>query len=410
MTNYLEGPDEKLKRAYLLIDELKAASDRFLFSDPSPYSAEKDLGSEPGRCLYRAVVREEPPISMALILGDILHNLRSSLDFVAWQCVLHGGGDPNRATGFPISDTEADFERDLRSRVAGATAESLNVIRSAEPYKGGNDLLWQLHHLNRFDKHRLLPIVAGSTSSVGFNLGRAMARHRPEGWPAPDYPYVFMKGESPAFPLRTGDVITSQPAEEEVDIALVFYIGFGQGGYAEGQNIVDTSRDFAKEVGRVIGNFRAVFNEWTGSSPQRKAKVSLEVRSAILAQAATVADGRLYVHGGQLDTVWAKAFPTIYPSLAIAFIVQFEYSMVGESHDFAVYMRLGQKQVGDRIEGSIQIGQDAPTDRAPFAATPLALTFNGIQFDKPGQYEFVVSIDGEIKRTLPLVAVLGEPP
>src|SRR5690606_21763862 len=47
----------------------------------------------------------ESPIAgayVSAIVGDVLHNLRSALDQLAWQLVLFDGGTPNQLTTFPV--------------------------------------------------------------------------------------------------------------------------------------------------------------------------------------------------------------------------------------------------------------------------------------------------------------------
>ena len=41
-------------------------------------------------------------VEWSLILGDLLHNLRSALDHLAWQLVVDGGGTPSQDTNFPV--------------------------------------------------------------------------------------------------------------------------------------------------------------------------------------------------------------------------------------------------------------------------------------------------------------------
>ena len=39
------------------------------------------------------------------MLGDIFHDLRTSLDHLAEQIIIAGGGTPNERSGFPVSDS-----------------------------------------------------------------------------------------------------------------------------------------------------------------------------------------------------------------------------------------------------------------------------------------------------------------
>lgn len=111
------------------------------------------------------------PPSIGLLLGDVLHNLRASLDYVAWELVEAAGGTPSKKTYFPIAETiEKSAEIIDRGgiHIAGAKVRDtlLNVIK---PYKGANPHLWALHGANNIDKHRLTVPVTAVTMLENFS-------------------------------------------------------------------------------------------------------------------------------------------------------------------------------------------------------------------------------------------------
>jgi hypothetical protein len=44
-------------------------------------------------------------VRLNTLIGEFLHNTRSSLDHLAWQLVLSNSGEPSLATCFPILQT-----------------------------------------------------------------------------------------------------------------------------------------------------------------------------------------------------------------------------------------------------------------------------------------------------------------
>src|SRR4051812_46844359 len=52
-----------------------------------------------------------PPAELALTLAEMLNNLRSALDYLAWQLVLLSAGTPNKTTSFPIVERQADWAK-----------------------------------------------------------------------------------------------------------------------------------------------------------------------------------------------------------------------------------------------------------------------------------------------------------
>jgi hypothetical protein len=51
----------------------------------------------------------------------------------------------------------------------------------------------------------------------------------------------------------------------------------------------------------------------------------MHLTSAMLADAAVVERGKLYVHGGGWDSISVDVFPAAHPTLAVVLIVQLEY-------------------------------------------------------------------------------------
>ena len=87
--------------------------------------------------------------------GDVVHNLRSALDHLAWQLVLTAGNEPKPGvTAFPIAKEAAAYESDKGKRVQGMEQRAISAIDALKPYKGGNEMLWKLHELDLIDKHR----------------------------------------------------------------------------------------------------------------------------------------------------------------------------------------------------------------------------------------------------------------
>lgn len=102
-----------------------------------------------------------PPMSFdhfSLLVGDCLHNLRSSLDHLAWQLVRCDGATPSRRTAFPTEKAEGAI---IEPRVSSVVMERIGQLFSG-------DSLWpdfasqvkDLHELDIWDKHRLLVVVS----------------------------------------------------------------------------------------------------------------------------------------------------------------------------------------------------------------------------------------------------------
>lgn len=132
----------------------------------------------------------------------------------------------------------------------------------------------------------------------------------------------------------------------------------------------------------------------------------MELTTFMLADAAEVANGKLYVHGGQWDRIAAQSFPTTHASLAVVVVVRVEYTDAHKEHRLEVFLELDGEPVGPRAEGGFQAGH-APTQKHGAAMfMPLAMTFAGLKFESPGRYEWVLRVSEQIERRLPMELAL----
>lgn len=112
------------------------------------------------------------PDSVALLVGDVAHNIRSALDHFAWAAVRN----PGTATMFPIwgpedAPTPKKWQDDVRRRLNGASAALQAAVEGLQPWRTGrNPQLWYIHELDRIDKHRLLIPVAAANTAIVFEL------------------------------------------------------------------------------------------------------------------------------------------------------------------------------------------------------------------------------------------------
>ena len=135
--------------------------------------------------------------------------------------------------------------------------------------------------------------------------------------------------------------------------------------------------------------------------------MSLTLRSAMLADAASVADGKLYVHGGQWDTLATPALPLRHASLALAVVIEVPYDEAFRTHELEVVLDLDGRTVeAARIVGQLQAGH-APT-LAPGASTfvPLAFTIQNLELHEAGRYEWVVLLNGEHAGRIPMAVAV----
>ncbi len=112
----------------------------------------------------RIEVSEPVPDEFALIVGDVLHNLRSSLDSLVYELALkhHGGPLPDdvaKGLMFPVFRTAHKFSSTRKSRIGAVHPKAQDIIANLQPYapgkRGVHDPLYVLNELSVMDKHRL---------------------------------------------------------------------------------------------------------------------------------------------------------------------------------------------------------------------------------------------------------------
>lgn len=184
-----------------------------------------------------------------LLLSEALHNLRSSLDHLAYALATAYTNplpsDIADASQFPIvGDVNRKGESgqgpkmfaSQASRIRGIHPTAQQVIEGLQPYKKGKEFdnhpLWHLNRLSNLDKHRL-PLVCAAARA-----GFTWARRSDENFEFGGAPYNvyggILEGEAviARLPLRAGD--RSRPMR--VHFSPMLYVAFAD-GFLKGQDV-----------------------------------------------------------------------------------------------------------------------------------------------------------------------------
>jgi hypothetical protein len=152
----LEDARLKVEWARGHIERLQVIEARFAQSHP--YELLKEGPTDSGGYVYVVGSVESAPTAASLALGDICHNLRCALNYIACALVARNGSADWENTAFPIAGNAAGFDSAINNahfRTAGADA--IDLVRSLQAYQRGTGWsLAYLNQLNNIDKHRLL--------------------------------------------------------------------------------------------------------------------------------------------------------------------------------------------------------------------------------------------------------------
>jgi hypothetical protein len=157
----LAGVRAKLRRADEHCQAFNLLFEEYLVTQP--YSITFEFDPATGWHTFRWLVEQEPPLEdLALTFGDILANLRATLDYLVWQLVLSGNSRPGRQTAFPIVKREKDWAVQGGSALKGVPEEWAELIEAMQPFQRGDfpeqHPLAILEHMNNINKHRFLPV------------------------------------------------------------------------------------------------------------------------------------------------------------------------------------------------------------------------------------------------------------
>ena len=153
----------KLDRALDHRRLLAAEIDEFFSSESLGYRVSFD--EQQSAFLVHALLPDDQTYRWGTMVGDVVHNLRSSLDYLIHQLVLLAGKKTKKEHQFPICDKVDLYERECeRGRLAGIAEDASQRIRGLQPFVWADrnhapariQALAQLRDLSNRDKHRML--------------------------------------------------------------------------------------------------------------------------------------------------------------------------------------------------------------------------------------------------------------
>jgi hypothetical protein len=218
-----------------------------------------------GYTVHRAEISEPLPPQLLLLVGDVVHNLRSALDHLALELAIANfrpdpvPGDIERDSEFPIFPymTEAGefgeerFFRTKRnspepapgsglSKLRGIDPDALRIIEGIQPYHRRiafwEDPLWVIHELDRIDKHRRLNVVAYGIVQTIISKGDIDVRKMGHSGPVED----------------GTELLSFKSSDPNVHADTTREISFGQGSPAEYEFVVPALARLREFVGQEI--------------------------------------------------------------------------------------------------------------------------------------------------------------
>ena len=151
----------RIERARCLISQLEEEIDTFSREFHGKYRV--SLDQETGIANIEVNHFElELPAVLSIYIGEIVLNLRASLDYLIYNLAIVDSGKIQRRTQFPLCSTRRDYKKKKDTALKGLNDENIQKIEKYQPYKEGG-ILKKLEELSNIDKHRHLVFLEGDS-------------------------------------------------------------------------------------------------------------------------------------------------------------------------------------------------------------------------------------------------------
>jgi hypothetical protein len=138
------GADMKLHHARQLLDQLVTMQREYLLSDAIRLQSSRERSGTTTRWIR---IAQPPPVEFAQVAGTAIRTIREALDDLAVSLAVASRRSP-RNTTFPITPSAQAYDVEEAQCLRHANHAARQAVRSVTPWKGGDDKLWELHHLS----------------------------------------------------------------------------------------------------------------------------------------------------------------------------------------------------------------------------------------------------------------------
>ena len=177
--------------------------------------------------VVRARLVESPPLEdWALLLGDVVHNYRASLDSLTWALAHLDGKTPRekvqRRIQFPFATSGTQWRKLIANELASLPAFAIGRLDRVQPYHAvpvEKGVGMTLHRLDIEDKHKgVLDLRLVAVDKTYFSAQFKMRDVLPEGVPPLGGDDEEWTWAAPGNELRDGDAVwefrSKYPIEE----------------------------------------------------------------------------------------------------------------------------------------------------------------------------------------------------
>lgn len=131
----------------------------------------------------------------------------------------------------------------------------------------------------------------------------------------------------------------------------------------------------------------------------REPRLGPSIDFALLADAIQVAGDRIHVLGGGWDTLWVHSFPATVHSLAVGMKIRVPWNKANER--FVVEVDLEDEDgfslfADEKARHPFELGRPSGLPHGTDLSVVWTQPFHHLELPKPGNYSFVIRIDGDV--------------
>jgi hypothetical protein len=137
----------------------------------------------------------------------------------------------------------------------------------------------------------------------------------------------------------------------------------------------------------------------------------MNIDYVVLADAASAAEGKLYIHGAGWDTIQSVQFPAIHHAIAVAMRVRIAWHETNQPHSLQVDLVDADEQslLPAPFRSDVNVGRPPGLELGDDQVLPLVVNFVNISFAKPGAYVIKVLADDEVAWRSPFTVKVVAP-
>ncbi|HUF60065.1 MAG TPA: hypothetical protein VMR89_11410 [Actinomycetota bacterium] len=257
----------KIDRAH---ERRNALNTEFLtFLSSHPYDITAHFDRDKSEVVVEAIVRKNPDPMWSVAVGEILHDIRSSLDHLVWQLVGANRGrllpvhvprkSPWTKLQYPLVGKAGEFTNRKGTWLNGVSPAAQKMIESTQPYAGRHNsrsrALRLLRDLSNIDKHRMLHLLGGISEERGPGSDIRVEDAMVEAGRLRSGPFED-GAELGRFAIRR---VGKGKPKVYVEPNLTFDIAFDKRGPGKGRSVMIVLMSTTHEVASVISDFEAAF-------------------------------------------------------------------------------------------------------------------------------------------------------